>query len=96
MSFGIAMLAGVGLDLLARHPYRRSVIRAMVAVFASAAVLLVLLWMFASSPLRTLDPSSLIVYFSLRSVSYFWPAVSTILGLFIAGILWAEAAVGGA
>lgn len=84
------MLAGVGLDLVARHPYRRSVVRATVGVFAGAAVFLALLWMFASSPGRTLSPFSENFYF-FRTVSYFWPAVSAIFGLFVAGALWVKA-----
>ena len=80
MSFGLAVLAGFGVDALVRGSGTRAVIAWIGAGFAAATVLLVGLW--------TLDRGHLIPrYASIRAHSFIWPVIETVVGLAVVGVL---------
>ena len=78
MCFGLAMLAGVGVDLLARRPYHKLVLRVTFVAFGAAALLLCLLWLLATPAGRA----------SLRTQDFVWTVISAFLGLFLVAALW--------
>ena len=80
MCFGLAILAGVGVDLLVRDQYDRRVVRATAGAFAGAALLLTVVWIFTTSSGRTV----------FRTSGFLWTGISAILGLAVAGTLWAQ------
>jgi hypothetical protein len=74
LAFGIAVLAGVGMDALVRDHSDRAVRRWTGAGFAVVALLLVGIWAFGRGEL----PADLA---SIRAESFIWPAVETAVGL---------------
>ncbi len=82
--FGLAMLAGVGADLLARRPYQRRFPQLLTAVFVGATLLVAGVWAFASSPVRA----------AFRTQTFFWIAMSIVVGLSICATLLYRQALG--
>ena len=80
MVFAIAVLAGMGIDALIRERNLRAVRRWMGVGFASSAVLLLALWTFARGRLPPNEAS-------VRSDSFIWPLIGTIVGLLVVGAL---------
>jgi hypothetical protein len=74
------MLAGVGVDLLARRPENRQVVRITAGMFAGATILFALIWIVAASTRRGVFQRQDLVL----------TALSAIVGLSIAGYLWAR------
>ena len=56
MSFGLAVLAGIGIDLLARHPNRRRVALTMAAVFGGIGIALAVYWVGKTTVGHTTSP----------------------------------------
>lgn len=85
MCFGIAVLAGVGTDLVVqRHSDRR--VRVWIgAGFVVAAALLGALWLFGRGHLPAAEAA-------IRADSFFWPVAATLAGLGMAAGLWRIAA----
>jgi hypothetical protein len=81
MAFALAVLAGMGVDVLVRS-HRRRVIRVWTAYgFGASAVLLVALWALGRGHLPRVEAS-------IRAKSFIWPAAATALGLVVAGVLF--------
>ena len=80
MTFAIAALAGVGADMIVRSYAQRAVPRWIGTAFATAGVVLALLWLFARGTLPAAEAS-------MRDRSFLWPAAATVVGLAAAGIL---------
>jgi hypothetical protein len=80
LTFGLAVLAGVGMDAIVRAHGDRSVRRWAGGGFAVAAVLLVGLWAFGRGDL----PAS---QATVRAESFIWPAVETVVGLAVVATL---------
>ena len=74
LTFGIAVLAGVGMDALVRSPGDRAVRRWAGGGFAVVALVLVGLWVFGRGDLPA-DQAT------IRAKSFIWPAVETALGI---------------
>ncbi len=80
VAFGLAVLAGVGMDALVRAHDQRTVRRWAGGGFAVAALLLAGLWVFARGRLPADEAT-------IRTESFIWPAVETVLGLVVVGAL---------
>jgi len=80
MTFSIAILAGVGADVLVRSHPERAVARWAGTAFAALGVVLAALWLFARGTLPAAEAS-------MRDRSFLWPAAATLLGLAVTGIL---------
>jgi hypothetical protein len=80
LTFGIAALAGIGMEYLVRANDQRAVRRWAGGGFAVAAIVLVALWLFGRGHLPA-DESS------IRAASFVWPAVEVALGLLAVGAL---------
>ncbi len=80
MDFGIAVLAGVGLDVLVRSHAKRAVRSWLFGGFAAAGLMLAAIWIFDRGHL----PSAAARF---RAESFIWPAVATLLGLVVVGML---------
>ncbi len=80
MAFGIAVLAGVGMDLLVRSHQRRGVRRWSLAGFAVAGLALLVIWAVGRGDLPSMPAT-------IRAESFVWPAVDTALGLVVVGAL---------
>jgi hypothetical protein len=78
--FVVAVLAGVGLDVVARSGGDRGVRRWLGASFGTAAMLLLLLWLFGRSHLPAIETR-------IRAKSFIWPASELAVGLAVFGIL---------
>jgi Bacterial membrane protein YfhO len=78
LSFGIAVLAGVGMDVLVRSPNRQAVRRWIGGGFAVSAALLVGLWVFGRGHLPADEAT-------IRARSFVWPVIETAVGLAVAG-----------
>jgi hypothetical protein len=78
--FAVAILAGVGLDVLVRSDNARAVRNWLGAGFGAAAVLLLLLWIFGRGHLPAVETS-------IRSKSFRWPAAEVVIGLAVFGFL---------
>jgi Bacterial membrane protein YfhO len=92
LTFGLAVLAGVGLDAIVRAHGDRSVRRWAGGGFAAVAVLLLGLWAFGRDDLPANQTT-------IRAESFIWPVVETVVGLaVVATLTWvhrrANAAVG--
>lgn len=84
MALAIAVLGGYGIDAVVRAGRAKDAARWLAAGFLVAGFLLGLLWLFGRGDL---DP----VQTSIRSHSFIWPAVETIVGLATAAFLfWAD------
>jgi hypothetical protein len=82
LTFGVSVLAGVGLDAIVRAHEERAVRRWAVGGFVVAALLLVGLWVFGRGDL-TLDEAT------IRAESFIWPAIGTAVGLtVIVALIW--------
>jgi hypothetical protein len=77
LMFGLAVLAGMGTDVLVRSHPGDAVRRWMAVVFGAAAVVLLLLWGFDRGHLRSMEAS-------IRARSFIWPFAVTALGLAVA------------
>ena len=80
LTFGIAALAGVGMEFLVRAHDQRAVRRWAGGGFALAAIVLVALWLFGRGHLPTYESS-------IRSASFVWPAIEVAVGLSTVGAL---------
>lgn len=74
LDFGLAVLAGVGLDVLVRSRGDRNVRTWLGAGFGSAAALLLVLWLFGRGHLHRVEAA-------IRSRSFIWPAIEVLIGL---------------
>ncbi len=80
LGFALAILAGAGLDALARSRGNRWVRNCLGAGFGVAALLLLLVWAFGRGHLSAVDTT-------IRSRSFVWPAAEVVLGLVVFGFL---------
>ena len=80
LGFGLAILAGAGLDALARSRGDRRVRNCLGVGFGAAALLILLVWLFGRGHLSAVDAT-------IRSRSFVWPAAETVLGLTVFGFL---------
>jgi hypothetical protein len=80
LTFGMAVLAGVGMDALVRAHSLRAVRRWAGGGFAVAALLLVGLWIFGRGDLPPDEAT-------IRAESFIWPAIETALGIAVVGAL---------
>jgi len=78
MSFALAVLAGVGLDVLVRSFTTRAVRVWSGAAFLGAGVALGAVWLFGRGQLPPAQAA-------LRAKSFIWPAVATVVGLVLLG-----------
>ncbi len=76
MVLAIAVLSGVGMDILVRSHRERSVRRALGIGFAAMAVVLGITWLVSR---RGLTPSQV----GIRSQSFIWPTIAVIVGLVV-------------
>ncbi len=84
MALGLAVLAGVGTDVLVRSGTKVDVRRWLGAGFGAAGLVLVALWFFGRGHLHPVEAT-------FRAKSFIWPAVATVVGLGVVGWLaWAE------
>ena len=74
MALGLAVLAGVGTDVLVRSGTSADVRRWLGAGFGAAGVVLLALWLFGRGHLPRLEAN-------FRSKSFIWPVVATAIGL---------------
>ena len=80
MVFAIAVLAGIGIDVLIRSHNARAVRRWMGAGFTGSAILLLALWALGRGHL---PPSEA----AIRANSFIWPAIGTTVGLLLVATL---------
>ena len=82
LAFGLAVLAGVGMDALVRDPSGRAVRRWVGGGFGVMALVLVGLWAFGRGVLPAHQSA-------IRAQSFIWPAVETAVGLgVVAALTW--------
>ena len=74
LAFGLAVLAGVGTDILVRHHRRRAVRSWLTGGFCASALVLAVLWVAGRGRLPHAEAV-------VRARSFIWPAVSTGAGL---------------
>jgi hypothetical protein len=74
MALGVAVLAGVGTDVLVRSGVRGDVRRWLGSGFAVAGAVLLALWLFGRGHLPRVEAT-------FRSKSFIWPVVATAVGL---------------
>jgi hypothetical protein len=88
MAFALAILAGMGVDVLVRSHDKRVVRAAAAYGFGAAAVLLLAVWGLARGHLPPVEAS-------IRARSFIWPVASAALGLVVTGgLVWAHRGVG--
>ena len=80
MDFALAVLAGVGMDVLVRSYFKRAVLSWVGGGFAVAALILVTIWAFGRGHLPPFEAQ-------VRAKSFIWPAVETAVGVTVVGIL---------
>ena len=80
MAFAIAVLGGVGIDVLIRSPNAQAVRRWMGVGFAASAILLLALWILARGQLPSSEAA-------VRANSFIWPAIETTVGLLFVATL---------
>jgi hypothetical protein len=80
MAFGVAVLSGIGIDVLVKQHDLRNVRRAFAAGFALMALVLGSIWFFGRGHLPAAEAE-------VRAHSFIWPVASTIAGLLLAGVL---------
>ena len=74
LGFGLAVLAGIGIDALVRDHAVARVRYCAVAGFVAFAVVLVVIWLFGRGQLPPDEER-------IRAASFLWPAVSVVVGL---------------
>jgi Bacterial membrane protein YfhO len=80
LGLGLAILSGIGLDVLIRS-YRERGVRYLVGGgFIVTAVVIIVLWAFSGGTLTPRESTA-------RSASLIWPAVESALGLVLIGVL---------
>jgi hypothetical protein len=80
MAMALAVLAGMGTDLLVRSYRDRAVRRWCGGGFAAFVVILLMLWGFGRGRLQPQETS-------IRAASFIWPVVETAVGLTVVGAL---------
>jgi len=80
LAFAVAVLAGIGADVLVRSHRERAVRRWVGGGFVCVALFLAVLWLFGRGHLPPADAS-------IRDSSFLWPAVQTVVGLAVVGLL---------
>ena len=80
MAFAVAVLAGVGMDVLVRSHAERAVCRWLGAGFVVVGLALLALWVFGRGHLPPAEAA-------VRAHSFTWPAVQTALGLAVVVML---------
>jgi hypothetical protein len=89
LAFGLAVLAGVGLDAVVRDWGSRTVRRRLGWSFAGVAVVIAGLWLFYRG---SLPPDEA----ALRSDAFIWPLVGIVVGLAVVfALAWADRRLGG-
>jgi hypothetical protein len=84
MALGVAVLAGVGTDVLVRSGTRRDVRAWLGGAFGAAGLVLAALWLFGRGHLPRVEAT-------FRSKSFIWPVVATVVGLVVvAWLSWAH------
>ncbi len=81
MAFGVAVLAGVGTDLLAQQHSERKVRQWFGYGFVGVALVLGALWLFGRGHLPAAEAE-------IRAHSFAWPVATTLCGLVLATALW--------
>jgi hypothetical protein len=76
LAFALAVLAGVGTDVVARSWRERGVQQWAAGGFAVAALALVVLWFVGRGDLRPADAA-------IRARSFVWPAIQTVVGFVV-------------
>ena len=80
MVLGIAVLGGMGVDIVRTRHQERRVRQALVIGFAAAGVFLVLVWLLAEGGL----PKKVA---NIRAHSFIWPSIEVVVGLAVAVVL---------
>ena len=80
MDFALAVLAGIGMDLLVRRNADRKVRAWVGGGFALAAVVLSIVWLFGRGQLPSSEAS-------VRAHSFIWPVFNTTLGIVVVLVL---------
>ncbi len=80
LAFALAVLAGVGADVVVRSYHERSVHRWVRNAVAGLAFILVVLWLVGRGTLTPVDAA-------IRARSFLWPSVETAVGLGVVGAL---------
>jgi hypothetical protein len=80
MVLAVAVLSGIGMDIVVKSHKERSVRRVLGIGFGASAVVLGIIWLVAR---RGLTPSQVVI----RSHSFIWPTVSVLAGLVVVGAL---------
>jgi hypothetical protein len=83
LAFGLAILGGFGLDALTQRSADRKAPQYALFGFATAALVVILLWVFGRGHLPANDASS-------RSDSFIWPTIQIVIGLVAVGALIAS------
>ncbi len=78
MAFAVAVLAGIGTDVLVRWHRERAIRRWLGWTFVAFAVLVLGLWLFGRGHLPPMEAS-------IRAKSFIWPAATVLLGLGLTG-----------
>ncbi len=80
MVLAVAVLSGIGMDILVRSHGEQNVRRALAIGFASMAVVLGIIWLVARRGLTPLQVT-------IRSDSFVWPTIAVIAGLVVVWML---------
>ena len=80
MAFAVAILAGVGMDLLIRSPARRALWWWLAGGFAAAGLIVLGIWTFARGRLPPAEAA-------VHADSFVWPSIQIGVGLLMVGVL---------
>jgi len=80
MAFAVAVLAGMGTDVVVRSHHTRVVRTWMAGAFGVAAVVLLALWAFGRGHLPAVEAT-------IREKSFVWPVIATAVGLAVTALL---------